>query len=68
MKFIIIYCDEIQQKFYETPLHHAVKKENIEIIKLLLENNEINIHIKDDHHKEPIEYTNNNEIKQMLNH
>lgn len=42
IKFYIIY-------FYErTPLHEAVEKENIEIIKLLLKVKGINVNVKDE--------------------
>lgn len=34
--------------FSKTALHIAVEKQNIEIIKLLLSNNNININIKND--------------------
>lgn len=53
--------------FYKTPLHLAVEKGYPEIIKLLLENKRIDIHSKDCHGKEPIDYATNNHIKQLFN-
>lgn len=59
-------------------MHIAVEKENIEIIKLLLEKKEINTNAKDNNvainsygfifnlWKTPIELTKNQEIKQLL--
>ena len=47
-------------------MHLAVEKEYLEIIKLLLENNGIDIHAKDNQGKEPIDYVINNEIKQLI--
>lgn len=40
MKFI--------NNIHNTPLHLAAKRKNIEIIKLLLSNKDININLKDD--------------------
>lgn len=40
MKFII--------NIHNTPLHLAIKRKNIEIIKLLLNHKDININLKDD--------------------
>ena len=45
MKFKIITFDEIKIYFYKTPLYFAIEKENIEIIKLLLTNDKLNINI-----------------------
>ena len=53
--------------FYKSPLHLAVEKQNLEIVKLLLKNKGINIHTKDNQGKEPIDYTKNKEIRQLLN-
>ena len=32
--------------FYKTPLHIAIEKENIDIIKLLLSNEKLNVNLK----------------------
>lgn len=48
MKFKIVYLNKIIIKFYCTPLHLACSKGYTEIVKLLLKNPNINIHIKDD--------------------
>ena len=47
-------------------MHLAVKKNNLEVIQLLLKNEEININIKDKQGKKPIDYTKNNKIKKLL--
>ena len=47
-------------------LHLAVEIGNLEIIKLLLGKKEIDINIKDSHGKNPIDYSKNHEIKQLL--
>ena len=43
MKFKIISFNEIIKYFYKTALYLAVEKENIEIVKLLLNNNQLDI-------------------------
>ena len=46
IKFKIVYLNEIFiKKNNETPLEAAIKKENIEIVKLLLTNKNINVNI-----------------------
>ena len=68
MKFKIISFNKIiLYYFYKTPLHLAVEKGYLEIIKLLLKNKDININVDDDQCRKPIDYTTNNEIKQLLN-
>lgn len=49
-----------------TALHLASQRRNLEIIKLLLEKKEIDIHIEDYHGKKPIDYSTNDEIKRLL--
>lgn len=66
MKFKIISFYRILKYFYKTCLHFAVEKGYLEIIKLLLKSNGININVKDDQGKKPIDYANNDEIKQLL--
>ena len=68
---IIFFNNEILILIFfkiKTPLHLAVEREYIKIIKLLLENKDIDISIKDNHDKKPIDYTTNNEIKFLLSH
>ena len=45
MKFKIISFNEILIKFYKTALYLAVEKENLEIVKVLLTNDKIDINI-----------------------
>ena len=45
MKFKIIYFNEILSLFYKTALFTAVEKGNVEIIKLLLANDKIDVNI-----------------------
>ena len=45
IKLKIIYFNEIDFKFYMTALYVAVKKENVEIVKLLLGNEKIDVNI-----------------------
>ena len=49
-----------------TALHLAVERRNLEIIKLLLQKEEIDINIEDSQGKKPIDYSENDEIKQLL--
>ena len=44
----------------------ATERENHEIIKLLLEKKEIDINIADSYGIKPIDYSENNEIKQLF--
>ena len=52
--------------FYKTVLHAAVEANDLEIIKLLLEKNDIDINIKDSLGKEPICYSKSDEVRQLL--
>ena len=45
MKFKIKTLNEIISRINKTALYYAVKKENIEIIQLLLSNDKINVNI-----------------------
>ena len=51
----------------KSALHLAVLIKNIEIIKLLMMNENIDVNIKDEQQKTPIELTDNDEIKSLLN-
>lgn len=46
MKLKIKYFNDIYIRFHKTALYLAVEKENVEIIKLLLSNNELDINCK----------------------
>lgn len=48
-------------------LHVAVKKGNVDIIKILLENKKLDSNAKDSFGKLPIEYTKDEQIIQLLN-
>ena len=48
------------------PLHLAVSINNIEILKLLLQNKNINVNVIDDSGKKPIDYADKKEKKQLL--
>ena len=50
----------------QTALHLAAKIGNFEMIKLLLEKKEVDIHIEDHQGKKPIDYSKNDEIRQLL--
>ena len=50
----------------KTALHLAVEIDDIEIVKLLLEKNDIDINIEDLEGRKPIDYSSNDEIKQLL--
>lgn len=50
----------------ETALHLAVKKGNLEIIKILLENSKNAAEIMDSNQHTPIEITNNDEIIKLF--
>lgn len=52
--------------FHETALHNAAKKGDPKIIKFLLIRKGVNINIKDNQGKKPIDYCENPEIKQLL--
>lgn len=58
---------KFQNNLYKTPLHLAVEKGYLDIIKLLLKNNGIDIHIKDDQGRKQIDYAMNDEIKKLFN-
>lgn len=57
----------IFKQFYKTALHLAVQNNSTDIVKLLLENKKIDIDIEDSHGKKPLEYSKNDEIRQLLN-
>lgn len=57
-----------EEKGEKTPLHLAVINGNLEVIKVLLNYKNININLRDDKGKKPIDYTDNDEIKQLFNH
>ena len=63
MKFEKIYLNEN----LKSPLHLVVEKEYIEIIKLLLKNKYIDVNIKDNQGRKPIDCTTNYIIKKLLN-
>ena len=44
-KIYIQFFNEIAQLFHEAPIYCAVKKNNIEIVKILLSNDKIDINI-----------------------
>lgn len=56
----------ILQPKNQSPLHIAVKNHNIEIIKLLLESQKIDLNVVDDQNKKAIDYANDDEIKLFL--
>ena len=49
------------------PLHFAVEKGNIEIIKLLMSNKNINVNLKNKNGEKPIDLTTNIKIKKLFN-
>ena len=61
--------EEITKKIEQrTSLHLAGKNEDIEIIRLLLNNQKIDINSKDENGSTPIEYTKNEKIIEMFRH
>lgn len=62
--FLYMGNNQTQSK---TALHLAVEKGYKDIIKLLMENKNTDANVEDEQGKKPIDYTTNNEIKQMLN-
>lgn len=50
-----------------TALHEAVENKRIEIIKLLLQQKEINKNVLDEKNEKPIDYTNDEKIKELFN-
>ena len=64
IEFKIIFFNGIQNQ--KTALHHAVEINNIEIVKLLLQKKGIDINILDSQGKKPIDYSVNDEIRQLL--
>ncbi|KAK8849346.1 hypothetical protein M9Y10_018727 [Tritrichomonas musculus] len=62
----------LEKKYYEdpipkkTPLHEAVKNKQVEIIKLLLQQKDIDKNSVDEYGKKPIDYTDDEDIKQLL--
>ena len=64
MTFKIIYFkDDILEK---TSLHLAVEKDDIEIVKLLLQHKDIDINVEDNKGNKPINYAKSDSIKQLL--
>ncbi|KAK8860425.1 LON peptidase N-terminal domain and RING finger protein 2 [Tritrichomonas musculus] len=51
----------------ETALHNAVSKGNIDIIKILLGNKNIDVNVTDKQGRKPVELTDNDEIKALFN-
>ena len=50
----------------ESALHIAVKNKNIEVLKLLLENENIDFNVKDSNGKTPIEVTDDEKIRKLI--
>lgn len=54
-------------KIYDfTPLHLAVKSNKIEMVKLLLNHKDIDIHLENEKGEEPIDLATNNEIRALF--
>ena len=69
IKFKIISFNSIRNRIQEkTPLHLAVEKNYIKIIKILLAHKNIDVDIEDKQGKKPIDYTSNNDIIKLLKH
>ena len=47
-------------------MHHAVKIDSPEIVKILLESKDIDVNITDSYGKKPIDYSKNDEIIKLL--
>ena len=60
----VLYNDTKQLR---TSLHKAVENKQIDIIKLLLQHKNININSLDENKKKPIDYTDDEEIKELFN-
>ena len=65
MQLKIIYFNE-NTIVLKAALHLASEKGNIKIIKLLLINEAIDINIEDDQGRRPIDYSENDDIIQLL--
>lgn len=70
----ISYCDYIDNEITEesiksnTALNLAVINENFEMVKILLKCKNINLNIENGERQKPIELSNNDEIKFLLQH
>ena len=60
------FIDGKNEDMSENALHLAVQKGNIDIIKELLNHKEIDIHIKDAFDREPLEMTNDENVKALF--
>ncbi|KAK8892426.1 hypothetical protein M9Y10_029653 [Tritrichomonas musculus] len=66
-KYVTLISDEYGEyvRFY-TPLHVAILEKNIEIIKILINNEKIDKNAKDEHGKSPFELTNDEKILKLI--
>lgn len=62
----IQFISSDEEKDGKIALHFAVANEDYEIIKLLLENQSIDVNIKDSQGNTPIELTKSERIKEMI--
>lgn len=62
----IIKKEKREEKSFSSPLHLAVKKENLELIILLVNHKGIDLNAKDEQGKIPFDYASTEEIKQLL--
>ena len=60
-------CSTEEYKIKRSPLHLAVYNNNVDIVKILLNQKNIDLNAKDNDGKTPIELTNNKEILNLLN-
>ena len=60
------YEDEDEDEIESYQLHYAVKKKNKEIIKLLLNNKNVDVNSKDNKGRKPFELTNDDSIKELF--
>ena len=63
-----LHYSSYQQIHAETALHLAAQQGDIEIVKRLLEEKNIDINIEDEQGKKPIDYTKNDEIRKLFLH
>lgn len=64
-------CEIKNKNEYEqntTPLHLAVKSENVKIINMLLQHKNIDVQIIDYKKKKASDYASNEKIKELFNH
>lgn len=64
--FFVLFKSEQYIEKTKTALHFAIEKENYEIVKILLQTNDIDLNIKDDQGKTPIEYAKNGMIREIF--